>query len=245
MSIRLSRLPIKNRTQRQSRTVRTAMNVVLASALILGLASVISESTSYISIVTTPQTVENGKQFYIDISATAHTPVNAVDIVLTYSDDQIEIDAIDTGTSVITLWTEEPYARDGYIHLRGGTFKKGFLGKHLIARVRGTARASGLAHVKTDSVQFIAGDGKGTEVSVNDSEEGETRIYITSKDGTLSGTAEMAIITDIDGNGKVDLSDISAFMSAWFTKRHTFDFNGDGRMTLRDFSILLSDSFFK
>jgi hypothetical protein len=68
---------------------------------------------------------------------------------------------------------------------------------------------------------------------------------IASEDGKLTGTAEVSIVTDLDGDGEVSLKDISAFMAAWLTRASTFDFNGDGRMTFKDFSILLSDSFFK
>ena len=63
------------------------------------------------------------------------------------------------------------------------------------------------------------------------------------EDGVLSAEATISIITDMDGDGKVDLKDISTFMAAWFTKAKTYDFDGDGRMTFRDFSIILADSF--
>lgn len=242
---RLWRLLLPTCTPRQVRTVRYAFSTMLVGGIVMGLAAVVSENSSYITISTTPTTVQEGEQFYIDVLATAHTPVNAVDITLTYPESQITIDSIDTGTSVITLWTEEPYVRDGKIHLSGGTFKRGFIGEHTIARVRATAEATGYAQVTTDAARFVAGDGRGTDVAVETNDDGSTRIYISSADGTLESEATLSIVTDVDGNGVVDLKDISAFMAAWLTKKNTFDFNGDGRMTFRDFSILLSDSFFK
>ena len=108
-----------------------------------------------------------------------------------------------------------------------------------------TATESGSARVSAGSAPFIAGDGKGTEVSVASGGNTETRIYIANEDGSLVGKAAVYIVTDIDGDGSVDLRDISSFMAAWFNKSSVFDFNGDGRMTFRDFSILLADSFFK
>ncbi len=230
----------------ENKTVRYAFPVVLFAAIFAGVASVAVNQGSYISITTTPSTVKEGEQIYIDVRATAHVPVNAVDLVITYPESQLTIESIDTGTSVITLWTEPPYAKNGKIYLRGGTFRRGFVGEHPIVRIQAKARAGGLAHVIMDSATFIAGDGKGTLVDVNDIGSQETRVSISpSTLGKLEGEARIGIVTDLDGDGKVDLRDISAFMAAWFTKGKTFDFNGDGKMSFRDFSILLADSFFK
>jgi hypothetical protein len=230
----------KNRT-----TVRNAFPIIAITALFAGLAAVSSQSVSYISITTSQTTVTEGETFTIDVKAFAHTPVNAVDVVIDYPENQMKVEGIDTGTSVITLWTEDPYTRDGKVFLRGGVFQKGFLGEHTIARIRMNATESGLAYVEVDSAALIAGDGKGTEVKVDRVTDTEMRIYVDPKDGELAGTASINIVTDIDGDGSVSLSDISSFMAAWFSRGQVFDFNNDGKMTFRDFSILLSDSFFK
>jgi hypothetical protein len=228
-----------------NRTVRYTFPLLAVTALFAGLAAVSTQSSSYISITTSQTNVVEDETFMIEVKVYAHTPVNAVDIVVDYPEEYMTVDGIDTGTSVITLWTEDPYARGGKVYLRGGVFQKGFLGEHTIARIRGKASESGIAHVTLDSASLIAGDGKGTEIQDAQVPENETRIYVSSADGKLEGVASIEIITDVDGDGKVDLADISAFMAAWFSKAKTFDFNGDGRMTFRDFSILLADSFFK
>jgi hypothetical protein len=232
-------------TEQQGVTIRYAFPILAVTAVFAGLAAVSSQSSSYIAITTSQSSVNEGEQFLIEVSVFAHTPVNAVDIVVDYPESQLKVEGIDTGTSVITLWTEDPYTKDGKVYLRGGVFQRGFLGEHTIARIRARAIETGVASVMLDSASLIAGDGRGTEVAHTQVAENETRIYVQNTDGELSGVASIQIITDVDGDGKVDLSDISAFMAAWFSKGKTFDFNGDGRMTFRDFSILLSDSFFK
>jgi hypothetical protein len=229
----------------EKRTVRYAFPIVALTALFAGLAAVSSQNSSYISITTSQTNVRKGETFMIEVKAYAHVPINAVDIVVDYPENQMRIQGIDIGTSVITLWAEDPYARGGKVFLRGGVFQKGFLGEHTIARIRVEATATGLAYVNLDSAALIAGDGKGTAVQVEKISDTQTRIYVTAVDGSLEGTASIDIVTDLDSDGNVDLSDISAFMGAWFSKSKTFDFNGDGRMTFRDFSILLADSFFK
>lgn len=230
---------------RKKKTVRFAFSLAVIAALFASAAAVISDQESFITLAVTPTNIQEGERFTLSVYATAHTPVNAVDITITYPQSQMDVKGIDTGKSVLTLWTEEPYAKDGTIYLRGGTFQKGFLGEHLIATVRMIATESGTAQVTKNSATFIAGDGLGTEVQVADSDSDSHKIYIKNADGSLVGEASVYIVTDIDGDGKVGLNDVSSFMSAWVGRGETFDFNGDGRMTFKDFSIILADSFFK
>jgi hypothetical protein len=231
--------------ERVRTTVRYAFPAFAGGLVFASLAALLSESSSYITLSLSPQQVQEQESFFITVSVTAHTPVNAVDITIDYPVGRMRVDGIDTGTSVITLWTKQPYAKDGKVYLSGGTFRKGFVGTHTIARIRATALASGQAHVTTDTATFIAGDGKGTEIEVADLGTEDARLSILTDNGSIVGTASVTIVTDVDGDGIVDLKDISVFMAAWFSKKSTFDFNGDGKMTFRDFSILLYDSFFK
>lgn len=221
-----------------------AFPLVIVALFFAGAAAVVTNSESFVTIQTTPLRVTEGDTFTIDVSVTVSTPVNAVDIIIDYPEDQMEVTGIDTGESVITLWTQDPYAKNGKVYLSGGTFKKGFLGEHKIAKIKARATQSGIAQVLTDSIQLIAGDGLGTEVQVADTSDRGTRVYIANKEGKIEGTASVQIITDINGDGEVDLHDVTAFMSAWFGGSDIFDFNEDGKMTIRDFSILLAKAFF-
>ncbi len=224
--------------------MKYAFPLVLVTALFAGLASVVSENSSYITIRTEAENVAEGEQFLIDIIATVHIPVNAIDLTIQYPDDKMVIESIDTGTSVITLWTEEPYAKDGNIFLRGGTFRKGFIGEHTIARIKAHATKSGEARILIKESQLVAGDGLGTIVPVHESDTyNEVKILVRSSDGIIAGEASISVVSDTDGDGDVDLKDIATFMTAWFTRGSVFDFNGDGRMTFKDFSILLAESF--
>lgn len=230
---------------RERKTVQYAFPLIAVTALFTGLAAVVTQDASYITIETQPSTVAEGDTFLIEVKAYAHTPVNAVDITLSYPESQMKVEGIDKGTSVISLWAQEPYAEKGKVYLRGGVFQKGFLGEHTIARIRARATQSGLAYVDVDSASLIAGDGTGNEVKVEKVSESKTKITVMNAEGALKSSVSVAIVTDLDGSGEVDLSDISNFMSAWFTRAKVYDFNNDGRMTIRDFSILLADSFFK
>jgi hypothetical protein len=230
--------------EKHHKTVRHTFSLVFAALFLAGLASVVSQSESYISIQTTAETVTQDQQFVIEVKAFAHVPINAVDVVLSYPEDVMRVESIDTGTSVITLWTKEPYAENGSIYLRGGTFRKGFIGEHTIARIKAHATSPGEARVLIKNTQLIAGDGNGTVVETSETATESVKIVVTGSDGVLKAKAEISVVTDTDGDGDVDLTDIAHFMSAWLSRSLVYDFNGDGRMTFKDFSILLADSFF-
>lgn len=228
----------------QIRTVRYAFPVVVASSLVFALASIIGTNQSYITISANTDTVSEGEVFYIDVKVNAHIPVNAIDVVLDYPTDEINVTSVDTGTSVITLWTEQPYAKDGKIYLRGGTFRKGFVGLHTVARIKAVGTKSGSAKFYVADSVLVAGDGKGTNVPVTeDDEENTFVIAINPVDGKIKDKRALVLISDLNGDGDVDMSDITSFMKSWFIKDKTYDLNGDGKMTFRDFSILLAQSF--
>ncbi|MDA8596747.1 hypothetical protein N9L26_00215 [Candidatus Pacebacteria bacterium] len=233
-----------------SRTVRYAFPLTFVAATLLGAAVLTSSNTSYIKIATNNSQVEAGEFFTIDVLVGAHVPVNAIDIAIAFPSDQIEIDGIDTGESVITIWTEDPYVENNTVVLSGGTFRRGFEGEHLVAQINARARTDGTAKFTVDDVRLLAGDGRGTTVSITDTGyESLTLDVALAGEGddqmTIEGTVKVGIYTDIDGNGKVDMADVLSFMKAWRTQSSTFDFNNDGRMTFVDFAIILADSFFK
>ncbi len=243
-------------TRTKSRTVRYAfpMLFVVATAISLGANVINIINESYIHIESSKTTVKEKETFSIAVYAYAHIPVNAVDIKLTFPTQQVEITGIDTGQSVITLWTEQPYVENNTVILRGGTFRKGFKGKHLIATIQAKAKTSGLASFEISDVMLLAGDGSGSQVAVSNTNQAKAKLYIANKDGVftpentvsgLEGTVSVRIITDIDGDGDVSLTDVNQFLSAWSSRTQIFDFSGDGKMTFRDFGILLSDVFFK
>ncbi len=152
----------------------------------------------------------------------------------------------DRGGSVLTIWTEDPIIEYDRIILRGGTFRRGFLGEHNIATIEFLPKQTGSTEVTLGDVLLLAGDGEGTPVPTSDSLYASADAFVYDENTDLStvelSTTERAA-TDLNGNGRVDLADVSAFMGAWANRNRVFDFNGDGMMTFRDFSILLADVF--
>ena len=233
----------------KSRTVRYAFPLVVTALSFAGAALIFPENASFIRLESSVSSVSSGESFSIDVYATAHIPVNAISITLTFPTDTIAITGIDTGESVITIWTTEPSVEDGKVLLSGGTFRKGFIGEHLIATINAKALATGNAEFLAGDISLLAGDGSGTAVSVEDSGAESLVVAVdTTTVGqltTISSTASVVIYTDIDGDGKVTMSDVLDFMGAWASRDLKYDFNGDNKMNFKDFGIILSDSFYK
>lgn len=237
----------------RSHTVRYAFSFILGLGVVLGAVAVTSQNATYVEVIASDTTITAGQYIELDVYVSAHRPTNAVDLVVSVPENQLEVMGIDTGESVITLWTEEPYYENGKVHMRGGTFRRGFVGRHLIATINVRAKASGLAYVNVTESLLLAGDGTASEIPATPNEGETARVYIGAAGEELasddanafSATAEVRIVTDIDGDGDVSLADVSRFMAAWTSKSIIFDFNGDGQMTFRDFAIILADSFFK
>lgn len=231
---------------RNSATVRYAFSFLFVFAAIASIATVSGTKGSYIKIIPSTTEVEVGTQFTLIVYVFADAPVNALDISIMYPEANIEVLGIDKGDSVITLWTEEPFIKNGAVVLRGGTYKRGFVGEHKVATINVKAKVAGSAKFLAGDVSLLAGDGKGTSVKTDTSRATiTTTAYAagTKPAGAFSGSATFVVVTDIDGDGVVSLRDISAFMANWASKAQKFDFNNDGAMTFRDFSIILADFF--
>jgi hypothetical protein len=220
-------------------------------AALLGAGAVSTSKQSFVRLEAVPTAAQVGRPFSVNVYVSAHVPINAVDIKVVVPRN-VKIMGIDTGESVITLWTKDPYVEGSNVVLSGGTFRKGFIGEHLIATINAEAVSSGLGEFTVRDVTLLAGDGSGTKVSVDKAGTG-AKLYIANADGTFAapeavgteGASAVVVVTDIDGDGDVSLTDVSRFMVAWSSRGSVYDFDNDGRMTFRDFGIILSDVFFK
>lgn len=227
-------------------TVRYMFPLMLGTFAVL-FASIISADKSYIKLVPSETVVVNGDEFSIEVYVNAHVPVNAINVNVGYSSEKVDIKDINIGNSVLTIWTHEPTIKDNVINFSGGTFKRGFVGEHLIGTINVKAKYTGSTEFFVDKVELLAGDGKGTEVVVDKGNtHSKTSFYIYDQDedpSKISAEVKININADIDGDGNVTIGDIKTFLASWSSQNATYDFNNDGRMNFIDFSIILSKSF--
>ncbi len=231
-------------------TLHYMFPLMAATFGILGATYLADVSSSYVILTPNPTYVEAGDSVEVIVEAVAHIPVNTVDIEVAFPSD-LKVTGVETGGSVITLWTTEPKPEGNKVVLRGGVYRKGFIGRHTIARINAKAVTAGNADVLVRNSIFLAGDGKATPIAINSSDNQKAAIQIGTATGVaghttaLTGKVAVSIITDIDGDKDVDFNDIQVFMNAWRTGIAIYDFSGDGKMTFRDFAIILADAFFK
>lgn len=232
----------------RGRTVRYMFPITIGIVALLGAQLISSTESSYIRLAIDKQAVTTNQRIAVDVYAYAHVPVNAVDVTLQFDGSKVEVFAVDRGQSVLTIWTQDPIITKNSVVLRGGTFRKGFIGEHKIATIELTTKGTGSSKFDASNVLLLAGDGKGTPVTMSKSTDSSVSLYIYDKNTNpenINVKVDVRLVTDLDGDGKVTLRDISAFMAAWSQKTSVFDFNGDGKMTFRDFSIILADFFFQ
>jgi hypothetical protein len=233
----------------KTNTVRYMFSAtVMSLAAFLGASVISSQDVSYVRLEVSESTVEAGDTVAIDVYAFAHEPVNAVDITLSFESTALEVTGVDRGQSVLTIWTEEPIVEDDKVIMRGGTFRRGFVNEHLIATVNFKALETGQKTIAASDVLLLAGDGQGSAIQTAESLDNQVSLFIFDENTdpeSIGVQAAVQVVTDIDGDGEVTLSDISSFMAAWSDKSKVYDFNGDNRMTFRDFSIILADFFLR
>jgi len=162
--------------------------------------------------------------------------------------DAAHATSIDTSQSIITLWVEEPTIETNPILFSGGTYARGFVGKHEIATVYFYASTTGQHDISLTNLQLISSDGTGTPLVITENSQQSISVQHSDKTSLGAGalvsvSEEAATLSDLDHDGEVTLRDISIFMGVWQNKSRVIDLNQDGEMDFSDFSILLSSFF--
>lgn len=234
--------------QRTNLTVRYMFPLFLSVAAVFGASVINSNDTSYVKLSPSKTVVMNDERFYIEVYAYAHIPVNALDIEIQFDPNSLEILSVDKAQSVLTIWSEEPKIENNIISFGGGTYRRGFIGEHLLATIKVRAKTSGKTEFLIKNAELLAGDGKGSPVLVKQNPTDAKKSFIIYDQGEdpakISADFGVGLSADIDGDGKVTLKDISSFMSAWYDGGMKYDFNGDSKMNFVDFSIILAKSVF-
>jgi len=221
-------------SRRRQYTIRFTFSFLLLAFVSIGFASVVTKEQSGIILTTSASSVRVGDTFTLDVFAEAFEPVNAVNVAITYDEELLEIISINKSQSVLTIWTNEPSVKDGKIILEGGTYRRGFVGKHKLTTIEVRVKKPGLAIFNTSNVHFLAGDGTGRRITAGL----RNTIQVTTRD--TGDFVDLTGVAKIDITGVVTLREVSIFMADWRSRSVIHDFNNDGVMDFRDFSILLA-----
>lgn len=230
------RLPKEQRPVRFMHSI--AITVTFASLVALLVTNLTATQASRVSLTASEQIVQPEQQFKIDVYIDATVPINAASLDVQFDPARVEVLGINRGESVITLWTEDPRVENNKVLLRGGTYRKGFIGRHLIATIRVKALSEGHAAFAMANIQLLSGDGTGNSVPYS-TQDNPPRVTIATANSQLATETEVRSLADLDSTERITMREVSIFMAAWSNREVLYDFNNDGKMDLRDFSILL------
>ena len=166
---------------------------------------------------------------------TPDKPVNVIEARIVFPTDKMEVIGLSKVDSIISLWVDEPAYSNatGTITFSGGLPTPGFKGSTgKLLTVTFKVKGAGEALLNIENAAVLANDGLGTDVLV------ETRsaklLLIKSLAGKEFG--------DIDGDGRIDLIDVSILIANWGTPKNTrADLNSDGKVNNKDLSILFAN----
>jgi hypothetical protein len=192
-----------------------------------------TQVSAALSAVPTQSDMNVGDLVTLDLAVdSTDQPVNAVAGTITYPSDQVEPVSISTSTSIIDYWIQDPTPMaSSSITFAGIIPSPGFTGSRgQILTVSFRAKQEGVAIVDIKDAQVLANDGKGTD------------ILAQTIPATLNiVTPKPREVADINGDGKVDFTDLSMLIANWgIPKDPRADLDNDGAVDLHDVSILVS-----
>ena len=206
------------------------------------------DQPTHIRIEPTNVRVETGHIFTIRILVDSTIPVNVFGGELTFDKNILAVDSIDYNTSIANLWAIQPWYSngDGTLTFGGGTTKfGGFVGSDTLLTVNFKTIGSGSGAISLHGVQIFQNDGLGTMAAVGRPIDGF--FIATESENAVRKTSNLSYVvaaqipsTDINGDGKQTLADLSLFMLDVATQNKRSDFNVDNRVDTRDLSILLN-----
>lgn len=127
---------------------------------------------SILSVSPKQDEVELGSTFVVDVHLSSETEViNAIETVITYPTDSLELVEASTGGSMLTLWVTEPLVdpSQGEVTLAGGIPNGSYVEDGLIVRLTFRARGLGTAEVRFTgtSSSVRRNDGEGTKTPLS------------------------------------------------------------------------------
>lgn len=201
-----------------------------------------------LSRIVTPE-----ETFRVNVVVESSVPVNVFSGELLFDNEVLQVDSIDYNTSIADLWAEEPWFEngEGTLSFIGGTTKEGgFRGNADLMTITFRAEREGEGSLIIKDAVILRHDGLGTNAPI---EEPIDALFTVEKEALIESetvlrkddveseylVVETIVSTDLNGDGKQSIRDISIFMLNMAGNDPLYDFNTDGTVDTKDLSILL------
>lgn len=230
---------------------RLLIGTIIIALLGVG-GSMLVDTSADMRVEPTRGTYGVDETFTIDIVVESKQPVNVFKGELHFDPDILWVESIDYNTSIADLWAKRPWYEngEGTLNFIGGTTRPGgFIGTGELITVTFRTKALGDATVGMRDVRILQHDGLGSETTVADPIdsiftiepkllEAETILMKNDTNNTVHVREEVPS-TDLNGDGKQSIADVSIFMRDLMTGNTRSDLNQDGSVNNVDLSILL------
>jgi hypothetical protein len=245
----------------QTRTGSIIPTTLLASAFlgfmaVIGFIIVPSNSIQSTSMRLEPlsKVLTLDETFKVAVVVESSVPVNAFAGELFFDTHSLAIQSIDYNTSIADLWAEKPWYSngDGTVNFIGGTTRKGgFTGTDTLITVTFKAIGQGNGSLFIRDARILQHDGLGSDAPLSKPIDALFTIApasTTSSSNLLSKEAEgsrysvvpKAPSTDLNGDGKQTIADVSILLLHMGSTEQQYDLNGDRKVDLKDMAIILS-----
>jgi len=189
-----------------------------------------------------------GEIFTINVIVETSAPVNVFAGELRFDPSAITVESIDYNTSIAELWAEKPWYDNGAgtLNFAGGTTKEnGFYGNDLLINVTFRTLKEGTNFISIVEPKIFLHDGLGSEATLKPSIDSIVTItpesvVISGNKTTTNNVLKQRPSTDLNGDGKQTIADISIFIMHIAGDDERYDFNLDGKVGLKDLNILMS-----
>jgi hypothetical protein len=192
------------------------------------------------------------EMFEVQVVVESSVPVNVFNGELSFDNTVLEITRIDYNTSIADLWAEEPWYEngDGTLKFTGGTTEVGgFSGEGALLTIHFTTLKEGEGTLTIDDAHILEHDGLGTFATLEEPIEAlfdvtsplrEKNLLPQTPAGGLYKVTQNPPSTDVNGDGKQSIADVSIFMLNMVGNDLRYDFNLDGEVNTKDLSIILN-----
>jgi len=191
----------------------------------------------------------------VDVNINARVPINAIGMIVKFSQDTLEVVGISKKKSFLDLWTEETSIKEdvGEVHFSGGTLQKGGLvGTGTAITLTFRTKKAGEAKLLFKDVQVYAHDGKGTLLDSGVSSQvfavTDRMLTLAVSDAVIAplpddeDLAPIPPSADVNGDGVVNIFDASFLaVRMWGSYDARYDLNMDGAIGFADISLVFSN----
>lgn len=238
---------------------RIALTSVAAGAIgLLGVYSTgVLRTTPIVDMRIEPTSgiVQIDDTFTTSVVVESDIAVNAFSGVVTFDSDVLRVAEIDYNTSIANLWVTEPWYSngDGTITFAGGTTQTGgFTGTGDLITITFQAESVASTSIGFRDANIYTHDGFGTSAPLLESVDALFTVEsLSTQANPIPGRAPresvLRVVTtppnyDLNGDGTINLRDVSIFMLNLFGNNSAYDFNQDGVVNTADLQLLLRAS---